>query len=62
MEITPVHFCDVTVDGERWPVFGWAIDHRDGTILVDTGMIDSTAGARRAVAAPSCARGRSSDP
>ncbi len=42
MEITPVHFCDVTVDGERWPVYGWAIAHRDGTILVDTGMIDST--------------------
>jgi N-acyl homoserine lactone hydrolase len=42
MEITPVHFCDVTVDDERWPVYGWAIAHRDGTILVDTGMIDST--------------------
>jgi N-acyl homoserine lactone hydrolase len=42
MEIAPVHFCDVTVEGGRWPVYGWAIDHRDGTILVDTGMIDST--------------------
>jgi N-acyl homoserine lactone hydrolase len=42
MEVRPLHFCDVTVEGERWPVFGWAIDTDDGTILVDTGMIDST--------------------
>jgi N-acyl homoserine lactone hydrolase len=37
-----VHFCDVTVEGERWPVFGWTIATADGTVLVDTGMIDST--------------------
>lgn len=42
MNVRPVHFCDVTVQGERWPVFGWAIDAPAGTILVDTGMIDST--------------------
>ena len=42
MEIAPLHFCDVTVAGEVWPVFGWAIHGREGTILVDTGMIDST--------------------
>lgn len=41
-EITPVQFCDVTVGGERWPVFGWAVATSDGTVLVDTGMIDST--------------------
>ena len=40
--VTPLHFCDVTVDGALWPVFGWAIDGPVGTILVDTGMIDST--------------------
>jgi N-acyl homoserine lactone hydrolase len=40
--IRPLHFCDVTVGGERWPVFGWAIEHPVGTILVDTGMVDST--------------------
>ena len=40
--VRPLHFCDVTVGGELWPVFGWAIDGPDGTILVDTGMIDST--------------------
>jgi N-acyl homoserine lactone hydrolase len=42
LNVRPLHFCDVTVDGERWPVFGWAIDAPVGTILVDTGMIDST--------------------
>jgi N-acyl homoserine lactone hydrolase len=42
MDVRPLHFCDVTVQGERWPVFGWAIDTGEGTILVDTGMIDST--------------------
>src|SRR2546423_2832794 len=41
-DVRPLHFCDVTVDGERWPVFGWAIAGSQGTILVDTGMIDST--------------------
>jgi N-acyl homoserine lactone hydrolase len=42
MEVVPVHFCDVTVEGAVWPVFGWAIHRTEGTILVDTGMIDST--------------------
>jgi N-acyl homoserine lactone hydrolase len=42
LNVRPLHFCDVTVQGERWPVFGWAIDAPAGTILVDTGMIDST--------------------
>ena len=42
MNVRPLHFCDVTVDGGQWPVFGWAIDTADGTILVDTGMVDST--------------------
>jgi N-acyl homoserine lactone hydrolase len=37
-----VHFCDVTVEGALWPVFGWTIATRAGTVLVDTGMIDST--------------------
>jgi N-acyl homoserine lactone hydrolase len=42
LKVTPLHLCDVTVEGELWPVFGWAIDAPAGTILVDTGMIDST--------------------
>ncbi|HST17801.1 MAG TPA: MBL fold metallo-hydrolase [Gaiellaceae bacterium] len=41
-EVTPLHFCDVTVEGEQWPVYGWTIAVPEGTILVDTGMIDST--------------------
>ena len=42
MDVRPLHFCDVTVDDGLWPVFGWAIEADGGTILVDTGMIDST--------------------
>jgi N-acyl homoserine lactone hydrolase len=42
MRIEPLHFCDVTVGAELWPVFGWAIHHPEGTLVVDTGMIDST--------------------
>jgi N-acyl homoserine lactone hydrolase len=41
-DVAQVHFCDVTVDGELWPVYGWTIATRGGTVLVDTGMIDST--------------------
>jgi N-acyl homoserine lactone hydrolase len=40
--VRPVHFCDVTVQGALWPVYGWAIETPEGTIVVDTGMIDST--------------------
>jgi N-acyl homoserine lactone hydrolase len=32
---------EVVVEGERWPVFVWTIDHPAGRVLVDTGMIDS---------------------
>jgi N-acyl homoserine lactone hydrolase len=41
-DVVPVHFCDVTVSGELWPVFGWTIATAQGTVLVDTGMVDST--------------------
>jgi N-acyl homoserine lactone hydrolase len=40
--VRPLHFCNVTVEGQIWPVYGWAIDGPEGTILVDTGMVDST--------------------
>ena len=42
MTIRPLHFCDVTVSGQLWPVFGWLIERADGNVLVDTGMVDST--------------------
>jgi N-acyl homoserine lactone hydrolase len=41
-DVDLVHFCDVTVEGEVWPVFGWTIATAEGAVLVDTGMIDST--------------------
>jgi hypothetical protein len=31
---------ELVVEGERWPVFVWTIDHPAGRVLVDTGMID----------------------
>jgi N-acyl homoserine lactone hydrolase len=41
-DVRPVHFCDVTVNGELWPVFGWLIERPEGNVLVDTGMVEST--------------------
>lgn len=41
-EVAQVHFCDVVVEGATWPVYGWTVATADGTVLVDTGMIDST--------------------
>jgi N-acyl homoserine lactone hydrolase len=32
---------DLVVEGEKWPVFVWTVDHPAGRVLVDTGMIDS---------------------
>jgi N-acyl homoserine lactone hydrolase len=34
---------EVVFGGDRWPGFSHTIDHPDGFVLVDTGMIDSTA-------------------
>ena len=42
MEVLPLHFCDVTVEGELWPVLRLGDPPSRGTILVDTGMVDST--------------------
>jgi N-acyl homoserine lactone hydrolase len=33
---------EVVVDGETWPGFSDTIEHPDGLVLVDTGMIEST--------------------
>ncbi len=40
--VSPIQFCDVTVDGALWPVYGWLVETAAGRVLVDTGMIDST--------------------
>jgi N-acyl homoserine lactone hydrolase len=32
---------ELLVEGEQMPVFVWTIDHPEGRVLVDTGMIDS---------------------
>jgi N-acyl homoserine lactone hydrolase len=31
---------ELIVEGDKWPVFVWTIDHPAGRVLVDTGMID----------------------
>ncbi len=39
--VRPIRFCELTVGGELWPVYGWTIATSAGTILVDTGMVES---------------------
>ena len=34
--------CELVVDGATWPCLSHTIDHPDGLVLVDTGMIEST--------------------
>lgn len=41
-DVRPIHALDVLVEGRQWPGFVHVIDHPDGPLLVDTGMIDST--------------------
>ena len=41
-DVRPIHVADVLVEGEPWPGHLHVIEHPDGRILVDTGMIDST--------------------
>jgi len=40
--IEAVLAAEVTAYGKLWPCYAWTIDHADGLVLVDTGMIDST--------------------
>jgi N-acyl homoserine lactone hydrolase len=40
--IDAILVADVLAGETRVPVYAWAIDHPDGLVLVDTGMIDST--------------------
>ena len=41
-DVRAIQYGDVLVDGERWPMCIHVIEHPEGRILVDTGMIDST--------------------
>jgi N-acyl homoserine lactone hydrolase len=41
LEINAHLAAELLVEGERMPVFVWTIDHPEGRVLVDTGMIDS---------------------
>jgi N-acyl homoserine lactone hydrolase len=38
--VTPILVADLHVEGERMPVYVHVIDHPDGRILVDTGMVE----------------------
>jgi N-acyl homoserine lactone hydrolase len=41
-DVSAIKYGDVVVEGERWPNSIHMIEHPDGRLLVDTGMIDST--------------------
>ena len=41
-DVRAIQYGDVLVEGERWPNCIHVIEHPDGRVLVDTGMIDST--------------------
>ena len=41
-DVRAIRYGDVLVEGERWPNCIHVIDHPQGRVLVDTGMIDST--------------------
>src|SRR3954465_871710 len=41
-DVRAIQYGDVLVEGERWPNSIHVIEHSEGRVLVDTGMIDST--------------------
>ena len=41
-DVQPIRYGDFLVEGERWPGFLHVIDHPQGRVLVDTGLIDLT--------------------
>jgi N-acyl homoserine lactone hydrolase len=41
-DVQPIRYGDVLVEGERWPGYIHVIEHPQGRVLVDTGLIDST--------------------
>jgi N-acyl homoserine lactone hydrolase len=41
-DVQPIRYGDVLVEGERWPGYVHVIEHPEGRVLVDTGLVDST--------------------
>jgi N-acyl homoserine lactone hydrolase len=41
-DVRAIPYGDVLVEGERWPGFLHVVEHPQGRVLVDTGLIDST--------------------
>jgi len=41
-DVRAINYGDVLVEGERWPGFLHVVEHPQGRVLVDTGLIDST--------------------
>ena len=41
-DVRAIRYGDVEVEGERWPGFLHVVEHQQGRVLVDTGLIDST--------------------
>jgi N-acyl homoserine lactone hydrolase len=39
-DIRPIRFGDVAFEGERWPMYVHVVEHPDGLVLVDTGMVE----------------------
>jgi len=42
-DVRAIQYGDVLVEGRRWPGFLHVVEHPQGRVLVDTGLIDSTA-------------------
>ncbi len=43
MRVIDAHLvAELEIDGETWPCYVHTIDHPDGLVLVDTGMVEST--------------------
>ena len=54
--VTPIFVADLSVEGERMPVYVHVIDHPDARVLVDTGMTELHPGDGRHGPAPPAAQ------
>jgi N-acyl homoserine lactone hydrolase len=41
-DVRAIRYGDVLVEGQRWPGFLHVVEHPQGRVLIDTGLIDST--------------------